>query len=150
MISTFLAKFGRLGFGRLGAIITAGISLGVTAIAPNAALGQGQGPAVSNDAVSYDDAMACGALFALLAGSLEGEAEGEQLLDTAVQWLAVAARRAQAVGAVANETDLYLRVGDLMALVEDLEDDAKREKFLLDRIDQCEAKYLLIADEFES
>ena len=101
-------------------------------------------------AVSYQDAMACGALFALLAGSLEGEADGEQLLDTAEQWLAVAARRAQAVGASADETDLYLRVGDLMAVVENLEDDAKREKFLLGRIDQCEAKYLLIEDEFES
>ncbi len=143
MISTLPAKLGRL-----GAIITAGMSLAVMGLAPHVALGQDQVPAAA-EAVSFEEAMACSALFAILSASAEYETEEAQLLDLSAQWLAAASKRAEAVGAIANETELRLWVDELLGLMGDQEDDAQRESFLLFSIDQCEAKYLLIPDEFD-
>lgn len=102
------------------------------------------------DGVSHDDAMACSALFALLAASSEGEPEEDEMLELSAGWLIVASRRDGASGDIPNETELQGWVDMLIEELGFLDDDATRERFLFNGIDQCEAKYQLIPDEFEN
>lgn len=142
MTSNFKAMLGGL-----GTLTAAGLAL--AALPAAAASGEGLRHATAAGDVSYDEAMACSSLFALLAASAEGETEEGALIDVSAQWLIVAARRDGVSGEAPNEEELELWVDGLIGELGSLEDDATREQFLLAIIDECEAKGQLIPDEFD-
>ena len=129
--------------------MAAGIGLALTPLATDAARAQGQTQNASANAVSYDDAMSCSGLFALLAGSSEGEADEELLIDLSAQWLMVAAAR-KGEGKLPTEAELQQVTDALTGVLEELESDSERETVLLQAIDACEARYNLIPEEFEN
>lgn len=140
MTSTFSATLRRL-----GAVAAAGLGLALTPIAVHA---QGQPQKAAAEKVSYDDAMSCSGLFALLAGSSEGEPEEEDLIELSARWLMVASARKDS-GVLPTETELQAVTEALIGVLDELESDAEREAVLFEAIDGCEARYNLIPEEFE-
>lgn len=112
------------------------------ASAPLAAQGAGA------EQVDATEAMACSALFTVLASAVEGEPEYAEFVDTASRWLVIASLRAGREE-VFSEEDLQAWVAELMTMLEAEPDDAAREAILFGELDTCEANYQLIATEFD-
>lgn len=127
---------------RLGALAAAGAGLALTPIAAHA---QAQTTAAEN--VTYGNAMVCSAVFTLISTSSAGEAEEEELINLAAQWLLVAAARNSA-GGVPTETQLQEVVGQLIEALDAMANDTMREETLYDMIDECEAIQESIPEEF--
>lgn len=103
----------------------------------------------ANKRVSYDEAMACTSLYTVLAASVKGEPDYDELFDTASRWLLIAKDRAGRETAVSDATvDDW--VSSLMTEFTAQVGDDAREAFLLEGVDVCEAKYRLISDEFDN
>lgn len=134
MISTLPAKLGRF-----GAIVTAGMSLAVAAVAPHTALAQGQAQTVATNSVSYDDAMGCGVTNAFLAGLMEADDPdfAANLVDTATIWLEMALKRHTGTGA-----EYDARVDGVSAALTDkvstFSDEEALANYLVNEIERCE------------
>lgn len=102
------------------------------------------------DAVGYDDAMQCSALYTLLASSDEGDAGDQVLLDMAARWLVVAMNRDGSEDGSVAEAGLEPMVGELIAELESIGSEQSGEEFLLQGIAFCDEKETAISDEFGS
>lgn len=100
--------------------------------------------------VGYDEAMACSALFSVLAGFSEGDPVEEELIDTAARWLIIAVDRKGLAGPEDAQDELLETSSNLLEELEMLDDDRLREDLLLEGLDVCEKARKAIASEFES
>ncbi|RNJ64093.1 MAG: hypothetical protein EDM03_07075 [Porphyrobacter sp. IPPAS B-1204] len=129
--------------------MAAGIGLALTPLATDAARAQGQTQNTAVKGVSYDEAMSCSGLFSVLAGSAENEADEEQLIDLAAQWLMVAAAR-KGAGELPSIAEIQEVTAALNGVLDELESASERETVLFEALDACEARYNLIPEEFEN
>ena len=104
---------------------------------------------VVDDKVSFSQAMACSSLYTVLAAAVEGEPEYDDFVDVASRWLLIATNRDGRVEIV-SEAELSQWVASLDSELQSENSDAEREAFLFEGIDECEANYQLIAEEFDS
>lgn len=121
-------------------IALTGIAL---AAAPLAAQETGDGQ------VDASEAMACSALYTLLASAVEDEPEFADLSAFAARWLVIASLRAGRKDAFPEE-ELLEWVNDLIEAIDSQADDQAREAFMEEAVDRCEANHKLIASEFDS
>lgn len=118
-------------------------ALTLLALTPIAAVAVNDG----EEAVSYDDALKCSALYGLLADLSEGE-DAEILKAEAARWLIAAMSRDGSEDGSQAQGELELVVQALITELEEMPDDS--EEVLIYGIDFCEGKYDRIAEEMDA
>lgn len=101
-------------------------------------------------AVSYQDAMACSAMFAFLSASSETAKDEDLLIDMSAQWLVAAMARTKASGTQPDEAELQHWVDALADELDAMAYENAMEAQLFSMIDACEAKQAMISGEFDT
>lgn len=123
-------------------IISSALAVIGLAMAPVAA------HAGDDDAVSYDDAMKCSALFAVLAAASDGDDTAE-LEGMVTRWLVVAMDRDGTEDGSKAEGELDALVDELIDVVDGAESEEEAEAFFTKGIEFCEGKHEQIAEEID-
>jgi hypothetical protein len=100
--------------------------------------------------VSFEDAMACSSLYAVLSSYAADEAEMDELIDATLRWLRIAMNRNGNDDFEVAQRDLDQWVNSLTVELDAQADDEERQAFLLGGVDECEANREAIAAEFDS
>ena len=122
------------------ALAYAGATLGL-ALAPVAAQAE-------DSPVSYDDAMKCSALFAVIASGAEGSDEAE-FEDVQARWLVVAMNRDGTEDGSKAQSEIDSLVDDPVDTLGEFETEEEGETFLLKGLEFCEGKHEQIAEEID-